>query len=105
MSHKIISTLTLLIPLRFSMSGCHSTNSHASIRGVFRETTSPAATGSFSPRVTPMTDGSALLTWLDLKTTGRPHYAIPFGGEGIGLPRERSRQLSPLAATLPNRQE
>jgi hypothetical protein len=65
MTHKIIATVTLLLPLGLLLTGCRLADSQPSTREVIRETTSPAPTGSFSSRVTATRDGSILLTWLE----------------------------------------
>ena len=47
------------------ISGCHSKPAQSLTNGSLREITSPAASGSFSPRVTSRSEGSVILSWLE----------------------------------------
>jgi hypothetical protein len=77
--------LSLLIPVIFLnglIAGCASTNSHPLTAEFVREIWSPARTGSFSPRVTAMQDGSTVLTWLEPENerTAALRYSFWRGG-------------------------
>jgi hypothetical protein len=81
MTLKIIASVLLLTPC-LPIAGCRLANSHASPLETIWETMSPVRTPGFSPRVTPMKDGSALLTWLEPETarTAALRYSLRQGG-------------------------
>jgi hypothetical protein len=64
MNSKSILNVFVSIFVGCFMSGCHS-NAESRTKGSLREITSPAASGSFSSRVTSRSDGSVILSWLE----------------------------------------
>jgi hypothetical protein len=65
MNSKIVLNVFASIFLSCSISGCHANGAESVTSTSLREITSPAASGSFSPRVTSRPDGSVILSWLE----------------------------------------
>ena len=65
MNSKTILNAFASVILSCFVSGCHSNRSESLISTTLREIPSPAASGSFSPRVTYRPDGSVILSWLE----------------------------------------
>jgi hypothetical protein len=63
-SRTILNAFASVI-LSCFVSGCHSNRSESLTGRTLREIASPAASGSFSPRVTSRSDGSVILSWLE----------------------------------------
>jgi hypothetical protein len=65
MNSKVVSNVFALIFVSCLTSGCHANRAESATSTNLREIASPAATGSFSPRVTSRSDGSVILSWLE----------------------------------------
>jgi hypothetical protein len=65
MNSKAILNAFASVLLSYFVSGCHSNRPESLTSRTLREIASPAASGSFSPRVTFQSDGSAILSWLE----------------------------------------
>jgi hypothetical protein len=65
MNSKTILNAFASVILSYFVSGCHSNRPESLTSRTLREIASPAASGSFSPRVTSQSDGSAILSWLE----------------------------------------
>jgi len=65
MNSRVVSKIFALILVSCLTSGCHANRAESITSTNLREIESPAAIGSFSPRVTSRSEGSVILSWLE----------------------------------------
>jgi hypothetical protein len=65
MNYKTALKTFASISIGCFIAGCHSNRAESLTSRSLREIKSPAASGTFSPKVTSRSDGSVILSWLE----------------------------------------